>query len=124
MSERASETAREIENTRDRLDSEIRELENRLPGPMKWGKRIAGGGTVGGILLLARRMRNRRAKARRKLAPAAAATDRWAKKASESFENGTWKTFAQAAGILLMALRMAELRRLRRTNRALLKHID
>ena len=42
MGKSAAETVREIEDTRDKLESEIRELEGRLPHPAVWTKRLIG----------------------------------------------------------------------------------
>ena len=49
MGKSSAETVREIEDTRDRLESEIRELEGRLPQPAVWGKRLIGVAAGGGL---------------------------------------------------------------------------
>lgn len=68
MGESSAQTVKEIEETRERLDQEIRELEHRLPRPAVWTKRLigvaVGGGVSGAAFWFAvRRMRNRKKKA-------------------------------------------------------------
>src|SRR5205807_9310145 len=70
MGTSSAETVREIEETRDRIEAEVRELEGRLPKPAAWTKRLVGvavGGGVGGTLFWVgvRRVRKRRAKKER-----------------------------------------------------------
>ena len=65
MGSSAAETGREIEETRSRLESDIRELEGRLPKPAIWAKRVVGvavGGGIGGSVFWfgVRRIRKRR----------------------------------------------------------------
>jgi hypothetical protein len=65
MGQTTAETVKEIEATRTRLDSEFRELEQRLPAPAVWAKRLVGLAVGGGVmtaLLLAmvKRMRSSR----------------------------------------------------------------
>lgn len=67
MGKTAADTVREIEETRSRLDSDLRELETRVPAPAVWAKRIVGVAVGGGvvttaILTLVRRMRSSRDK--------------------------------------------------------------
>jgi hypothetical protein len=52
---------KEIEETRARLDVDLRELEGRLPGPIRSAKRIAGAAAGSTLIagLLARRRRKR-----------------------------------------------------------------
>jgi hypothetical protein len=130
MGESAAQTVREIEETRGRLETDIRELEDRLPSPAVWTKRLIGlavGGGVGGALFW---FTVRRARKRRKVAKAAEAArmqavvqvlpEEWAEKVADFFEDDRWKGWA-AAGVGAWALfRLAELRQLRRMNRSLL----
>ena len=128
MGKSSAETVREIEDTRDRLESEIRELEDRLPQPATWAKRIVGvavGGGIGGTAFWfgVRTLRNRRKK-KRKQQPVQAVIqvlpDQWSGRVSKAFEDGTWKTWAIGVGGAWLVFRLAELRQLRRMNRALI----
>src|SRR5207249_559848 len=65
MGKASAETLREIEQTRERLDTEVREFQRRLPAPAVWAKRAAGlavGGGAGGTLFwfAVRRARGRK----------------------------------------------------------------
>ncbi|MFN2543051.1 MAG: hypothetical protein ABR600_00565 [Actinomycetota bacterium] len=123
---------REIEDTRDRLESEIRELEDRLPQPAVWTKRLIGvavGGGIGGTLFWfgVRRVRGSRKAAKRKKKQAAPVNaviqvlpEEWSKRVSSALENGQAKNVAIGVGGLWLAIRLAELRQLRRMNRALI----
>ena len=131
MGESAAQTVREIEDTRGRLDAEIRELEDRLPKPAIWTKRLIGvavGGGAGGALFwfTVKRMRGRK-KAAKKVAETVAVQpvvnilpEGWGEKVSEAMEDGRWKPWAAAAGGIWVLLRLAELRQMRRMNRALI----
>src|SRR5439155_21092224 len=87
MGKSAAETVREIEETRERLDADITELQERLPAPAVWGKRLLGvvfGWGVAGSLFWfgVRRLRKRRKeeKARREAVQAVVQVgpERWA----------------------------------------------
>jgi len=128
MGESATETVREIEQTRDRLEDEFRELEQRLPSPAVWTKRLVGvavGGGIGGsaFWFAARKLRKRRKqKAEQKQVQAVVNVlpERWAESVSAALEDGRWKGWAAAAGGAFLLFRLAELRQLRRMNRALI----
>jgi hypothetical protein len=128
MGESATETVREIEQTRDRLEDEFRELEQRLPAPGVWAKRLIGvavGGGVGGsaFWFAARKLRKRRKQkvAQRQVqAVVNVLPERWAENVSAALEDGRWKGWAAAAGGAWLLFRLAELRQLRRMNRALI----
>lgn len=64
MGQTAAETVEEIDQTRQRLDSELRELETYLPAAALWAKRAVGAIVAGGIttsvLLFAIRRKRRR----------------------------------------------------------------
>ena len=129
MGESATQTVREIEDTRDRLETEFRELEQRMPAPAVWTKRLVGVAVGGGVTgtafwLVVRRLRGRKKKkkeeAQRIEAVIKVIPDRWAEAVSEALEDERWKTYAAIAGGAWLLLRLAELRQLRRMNRALI----
>jgi hypothetical protein len=128
MGESATETVREIEQTRDRLEDEFRELEQRLPAPGRWAKRLIGvavGGGVGGsaFWFAVRKLRKRRkqkAPQQQLQAVVNVVPERWAQGVSAALEDGRWKGWAAAAGGAWVLFRLAEIRQLRRMNRALI----
>ena len=129
MGESATQTVREIEDTRDRLETEFRELEQRMPAPAVWTKRLVGVAVGGGVTgtafwFVVRRLRGRKKKkkeeAQRMEAVIKVIPDRWAEAVSEALEDERWKTYAAVAGGAWLLLRLAELRQLRRMNRALI----
>jgi hypothetical protein len=131
MGQSSASTVKEIEDVRSRLDSNVRELERRLPQPAVWMKRLAGvivGGGTAAIVTVAvlKKVRGGR-KSRRagrleghptqavvQVVPAPVA-DRLA----DAIEDGRWKQWAAVAGGVWLAVRLVELRQLRRVNRAL-----
>ncbi len=128
MGKSAAETVREIEDTRERLDADIAELQDRLPAPALWGKRLLGmafGGGVAGSMFWfgVRKLRQRRKdeKARKEAVHAVVqiVPDRWAEAVSDALEQGTWKAWAGGLVGLWALLRLAELRQMRRMNRVL-----
>jgi hypothetical protein len=130
MGENAAQTVKEIEDTRDRLESEIRELEDRLPSPALWTKRLVGlavGGGVGGSMFwfLVRRARSKR-KAKKAVEAASVnaviqvVPEEWGRKISDALEDGRWKPWAAAALGGWALFRMAELRQHRRMSAAML----
>jgi hypothetical protein len=129
MGKNSAETVKEIEETRDKIESEIRVLEDRLPKPAAWTKRLVGvavGGGVGGALFWfgVKRVRNRRKAKKQQPAPVNAVInllpDNLSERVSSALENGQAKNMVLAVGGVWLALRIAELRQLRRMNRALL----
>ena len=128
MGQSTAETVREIEQTRDRIEADLRELEDRLPAPATWAKRavgvVVGGGVAGTVsLMLLKRARNKR-KAKKVAQQSVQAViqvlpEQWSEKLSEALENETWKGYAAAAVGVWLLFRLAELRQLRRMNRAL-----
>jgi flagellar biosynthesis/type III secretory pathway M-ring protein FliF/YscJ len=131
MGQNSAQTVREIEESRSRLESDIRELEQRLPAPAVWAKRAVGmavGGGVGGTVFwfLVRRLRKRRKKeeAAAQAAQAVQAVvqvfpEEWAERLGGLVEEGEWKGWLVIAGGLWLLIRLAELRALRKTNRLL-----
>jgi hypothetical protein len=128
MGETAAQTVREIEQTRGRLDAELRELEQRLPAPARWVKRLGGvavgGGATGALFWFAvRRVKARReAKAERRPIQTVVRVlpERWADSLSGTLEDGRWKSLAGLGVGAWVLFRIAELRQLRRMNRALI----
>ena len=130
MGKSAAETVTEIEDTRDRLEAEIRELEERLPKPAVWTKRVVGvavGGGLGGTMfwLGVKRLRRRKtAKAAKEQPQQMQAVvqllpEGVTERVSEALEDGRIRTWAVGIGAAWVVLRLAELRQLRRMNRAL-----
>lgn len=130
MGERAAETVEEIETLRDRLDGEVRELEQRLPAPARWTKQLAGvavGGGVGGSVLW---FVIRKAKAKKSQAQATKSGTEAAqtvirllpddvarnltRQLSRVLETGVWRPWAGGIAALWLITRLAELRALRR----------
>ena len=64
MGTSAAETLREIEDIRGRLESDMRELERRVPQPAVWLKRMLGFAVGGGIALILLRWVLKRRKSR------------------------------------------------------------
>lgn len=128
MGASAAQTVREIEETRTRLDSELRELERRMPAPARWAKRVVGvavGGGLGGAAFwfAAKRLRRRRSEQKKRRPVQAVVNvvpERWADRMSETLEDDRWKPWAAAIGGAWVLFRLAELRQMRRMNRALL----
>jgi hypothetical protein len=127
MGESAAQTVKEIEQVRDRLDGEIRELEDRLP-PAHVAKKIAGGLLVGGsgtvFWWAMRRVRSRKSKKRKADGRTVEAIvqvvpDRWAKGVADAMADGSWQRPAAYAAGAWAIFKVAEVRQLRRMNRML-----
>ena len=130
MGESAAETVKEIEETRGRLESNLRELEDRLPAPAVLTKRLAGlaaGGGVGGTLFwfVVKRARKRSRKKKAKVedtqvhAVVNVVPETWAEKVSTALDDGRWKPYAAVAGGTWLVFRLLELRQLGKVRRAL-----
>lgn len=128
MDARASQTVREIELTRERLDGHLQELEDKLPGGTTV-RRIAGlalGGGAGTTVFwfALRRARKRRQAAKAAQNPAQLVIrmlpDDVAKGMSRALEDGRWKPWAASLGSAWLLLRLAELRQLRKMRAAML----
>jgi uncharacterized protein involved in response to NO len=125
MGQSSAQTVREIEETRDRLDAELRELETRLPSAAVWTKRLVGmvvGGGVGAtaFMFAVRRLRKKKkAKAPETQVQAVinVLPEGMAERISAALEDGRVKQWAAAAAGVWLFLRLAELRQLRRVNR-------
>jgi hypothetical protein len=130
MGESSASTVREIEDIRSRLDTNMRELERRMPQPGVWAKRMAGvvvGGGAAAVVTVAllKKSRDRKKAARARLEghPAQAVVQLVpapvAERIADALEDGRWKQWAAVAGGVWLAVRLIELRQLRRVNRAL-----
>lgn len=125
MGESAAQTVKEIEETRDRLDAELRELETRLPSAAVWTKRVVGMAVGGGLgatafLFAVRRLRKRKkqkAPDTQVQAVINVLPEGMADRISDALEDGRVKQWAAAAAGVWVLLRLAELRQLRRMNR-------
>jgi hypothetical protein len=127
MGESAAQTVREIEEVRDRLDGEVRELEERLP-PAHVAKKVAGTLMVGGTGTVfwwaVRRTRSRKNKKRKAESRAVEAVvqivpDRWAKDVAQALNDGRWQRPAAYAAGAWAIFKVAEVRQLRRMNKLL-----
>jgi hypothetical protein len=135
MGQGSAETVKEIEDIRGRLEDEIRELEHRLPRPAIWVKKLAGvavGGGMAGFMFWkavkrVQRRRGSKAEVEEKRRYAANGSpviqvvpERWAGRVEEAFADERVRTIAGVAAGVWLLLRLAELRQLRRVNRALI----
>lgn len=130
MGQSSAETVREIQDTRNRIEADLRELEERLPSPAIWTKRLIGVAVGGGVgattlfLVLRRFRKNKKAEAKRREVPVQAVVqvlpEAWAARVNEALEDGQWKAWAAGAAGVWVVFRLAELRQLRRVNRALM----
>lgn len=135
MGESSAATVKEIEDIRERLETNFEELERRMPAPAIWGKRLAGvaiGGGVGALVL--RQVLKRAARSRSPIKKAKRAVqsatptqavipvvpDEVSGKTSKAFEDGRWKQWAAAGAGVWLAFRLVELRQLRKLNRSVI----
>jgi hypothetical protein len=129
MGQSSAATVREIEDIRDRLEVEMRELERRMPQPAVWAKRLVGvavGGGLGAIVVtrLVKRARERRRLRRvAESGPVRAVVqvvpEDVADRVAAALEDGRWKQWAAAGAGVWLAVRLLELRQMRRLNRQL-----
>ena len=134
MGQSAAATVDEIKVIRDRLESNFEELERRMPSSAVRVKRIAGiavGGGLGAIVLrqVVKRVAKKRSKTEQVKSAVLAAgptqmvvqllPDDVAEKIGDAFEDGRWKQWAAAGAGVWLALKLVELRQLRRVNRSL-----
>jgi hypothetical protein len=114
MGQDAATTVREIADIRPRMDTDMRELERRMPEPARMKRlagMVAGGGAAALVAVaLVRRARDRRRANRMvEVVPAPALRP--------AVDEGEWKRWALVAGGVWLAVRLIELRQLRRVNR-------
>lgn len=126
MGTSAAETVKEIEEVRDRLQSNVEELEGRLPAPAKLAKRVAGiavGGGVAGAAFwfLVRRMRRDKPQERavtKAMQPVIQVLpDDLAARLSDKLDDDRVKQLGMAIGGAWLLFKLAELRQLRRLAR-------
>jgi hypothetical protein len=117
---------RAIQETRDRIGSNIEELEQRLPPPAKMARRAAGvalGGGVGGTAFwfAVRKVRARRAKAKQAEANVVLRVlpDDFTEKMRERMEDGKWQAWLGGFAGAWLLIRLGELRQLRGLRRTL-----
>jgi hypothetical protein len=124
MGESAAETVREIEAVRGDLEGKVRVLEDRLPKAAALGKRVIGiavGGGAGSTVFwfVVRRLRKRRAPARK--------TKQVAQVGSTVIElavpeiSDEARPWLYGAAAMWVVIRLAEIRETRRMNRLMAK---
>lgn len=115
------------------MEANMRELERRLPQPAVWAKRLVGVAVGGGttallVMSILKRRRNKKklvkVRAEQQGGPVQAVVqvlpEPMAERVVAAIEQGEWKKWAAAAGGVWLALRLIEMRQLRRMNRALI----
>jgi hypothetical protein len=135
MGQSSAATVKEIEDIRNRIETNVQELERRMPAPAIWAKRAAGvaiGSGVGALLLRqafkqAKKRRSKKKQAEQVLTAAAPVSavvqlipDDVAERIGDALEDGQWKQWAAAGLGVWVLLRLLEMRQLRKVNRALL----
>ena len=131
MGQNAAETVKEIEEIRGRLTADFEELQGRMPAPAVWAKRLVGVAVGGGIAGSALWFGLRRLRGRKKRkptfreAPAQAVVqvlpDDLVEKISERLRDERLKQWLVAIGGAWVLFRLAELRQLRRMNKAMVR---
>ncbi len=132
MGQSSAATVKEIEEVRGRLENNMRELERRMPQPAVWAKRAVGVAVGGGISAFILMKVVKKARKRRKPTGAVMGSqpvqaivqvvpDQVADRVADAVERGTWKQWAAAGAGVWLAVRLLELRQLRRMNRALME---
>ncbi len=127
MDQGAAQAVRDIEETRERIGSNIHELEERMPPPAQLARKAAGialgGGATGTAFWFAvRRMRRRNAK--KKVTEQARIVlnvlpEDFIKKIGARMEDGQWRAWAGGFAGAWLLIRLAELRQLRGLKRTI-----
>lgn len=126
MGQNAAQTVREIEEVRGRLTSDLQELQERLPKPAVWAKRVVGLAVGGGVASAAfwfvvRRVRKRGRRSGEVQAVVNVVPEEVVDAVRRRLEDDRWKGVALGIGGAWLLFRLAELRQLRRMNRAMLQ---
>jgi hypothetical protein len=124
MGQRSAETVKEIEEIRGRLSTDLDELQDRLPAPAVWGKRVlgvaAGGGLAGALFWFGIR-RLRRKRQPKRSAPVQAVVqvlpEDLVSRVTEKLEDERVRQWLFALGGAWLLFRLAELRQLRKLQR-------
>jgi hypothetical protein len=118
------ETVREIEEVRDRLDEEVRELEQRLPAVARTAKKAArlaaGGGLAGSVALFALKRARSKKRSKKKDKDAGFAVPRGATvvqvmpvrvpdELASAVKDGRWRPYAAAATGVWLGVQVARL---------------
>jgi hypothetical protein len=126
---RSAETVREIEETRERMQGKIMALEDRMPQPAMWMKRIAGiavGGGAGGTMFwfAVKRVRARKRRKEEAQMPMKAVVnlvpERWQEKIEDAMADENAKQLALGAFAVWVLLKLAEMRQMRAMRRAMM----
>jgi hypothetical protein len=134
MGANPAETVKEIEETRDRLEADLRALEEHLPRPAVWGKRLVGIAVGAGVTTSAfwygvRRLRKRHKDKKRVIdadliaaVPGAVqlVPEQWVERLSSAWEDGQLKTWVVVGAAAWVGLRLMEARQLRTLNRRMM----
>jgi hypothetical protein len=127
MGQRSLETVKEIEQTRDALDSKIQALEERIP-PLSAVRRVAGlavgGGVSGTVFWFAvRRVRARKRRKEEESQPVNAVInlipDRLTERLEEAMEGERAKQWALGVAALWLIVKLAEIRQMRALRHAM-----
>lgn len=124
MGQRSAETVKEIEEIRGRLTSDLQELQDRMPAPAVWGKRLLGAAVGGGLAGTAlwfgvRKLRGRKKKkASFREEPVRAVVqvlpEDLVQRVTEKLEDERVRQWLFALGGAWLLFKLAELRQLRR----------
>ena len=124
MGQRSVETVKEIEEIRGRLSTDLDELQDRLPAPAVWGKRVLGvaaGGGLAGTLFWFGIRRLRRKRQPKRSAPVQAVVqvlpEDLVSRVTEKLEDERVRQWLFALGGAWLLFRLAELRQLRKLQR-------
>jgi F0F1-type ATP synthase membrane subunit a len=126
MGQSAAETVKEIEQTRNRLENNLQALEERLPEPATWAKRLIGvavGGGMGGTMFwfAVRRLRGRNKKKKQPQMQAVIqlVPDTVAERLEDVIDSERLKYYGMGIAGAWLLFKLAELRQLRALKRQL-----
>lgn len=118
MGETSTETAKEIEDVKGRLEDGIHALENRIPTPPKAAKKAGMALGAAGVALLLGRALSKRSR-KRVASKIESAQELIPEKVREAVDDVGWTTWAGVAAGAWLVFRLSELRQLRKINKAL-----